>query len=165
MPKTIFDIQDDFEALYQLLEEDGGEAELQVFFDELCSDFKNKADNYARVIADSKSKADGIKAEIDRLKTLQNRESAKQDRLKSLLQRAMDKLNIKKLETDLHKFSIAKNGGKQKLVVTIDPELLDKCYQTTTITANKDAIRDELAEGVVIDGVTLEPRGESLRIK
>ena len=165
MNNTIFDIQDDFEALFQLLEEGGGEEEMRVWFDELCADFKAKADGYARVIDDSKAKSAGLKTEIDRLRTMQNRETAKQDRLKSLLKQAMEHLGIAKLDTDLHKFSIAKNGGKQKLVVTIDPAELPSDYRTITYTANKDAIREDIAEGVVIDGVTLEPRGDTLRIK
>lgn len=171
--QSIFDIADDFEALWEMMEDlDGDITEdpqtfqaYKDFCEELETNLKTKADSYARIITDANAKADSIEAEIVRLRKLKSSHVKKSQKLKELLFFAMEKTGQVKFETDLHKFAIQKAGGKQKLDVTVPPEELPEQYQMTLIDADKEALRHALAAGKEIPGVVLMERGSYLRIR
>jgi len=171
--QSIFDIADNFEALWQMMEDlDGDITEdpqtFQAYKDfcaELETNLKDKADSYARIITDANAKAMSIDAEIKRLGKLKTSHVNKAKKLKELLQFAMEKTGQVKFETDLHKFGIQKAGGKQKLDVMIPPTELPEKYQMMMIDADKDKLRAAIAAGEEIEGVTLMERGSYLRIR
>jgi hypothetical protein len=70
-----------------------------------------------------------------------------------------------KLETARFRLSVQANGGAQPLEVTVPPEQLPQQYQAVRVEADKAALREALAAGATIPGVTLLPRGTSLRIR
>ena len=73
--------------------------------------------------------------------------------------------NINKLKTSNFNLSICANGGNQPIEVNILPELLPAEFQKVEIKPNMETIREALKMGTSLDGVTLLPRGEHLRIK
>jgi len=171
--RTVFDIVGDFDALNEVLAETGGdltdpevEQIYEQFLAEIKSDFANKADGYARVLADIQGKIDAQKAEVDRLNALIKSNKGKADRLRWLLQTAMIATGYRKVETNLHVFTIAKNGGKQKLDI-YDPHKVPSIFSVTrTVTEiDKDRLRASLETGTEIPGAVLMERGESLRIR
>lgn len=125
-------------------------------------EIEEKADNYGKIIKEFEKDIAGYKAEEERLKVnrfvLENRIKW----LKSNLYVCMKAINKSKLETDLFKFSIVANGGKQTL--TIDGEVTEE-YTKQIIENDTDKIRQALENGEELAFAHLEPRGESLRIK
>jgi hypothetical protein len=87
------------------------------------------------------------------------------DRLKQRLKDAMEASGKGKLETARFRLSVQANGGAQPLEVTVPPEQLPQKYQAVRVEADKTALREALAAGATIPGVTLLPRGTSLRIR
>lgn len=178
MPKqTIFEIVDDFDALFQLAydAQDSGdetaiaEAEklLETFKDDLVENLEMKLDNYAYVVADAKAKADGIKEEQARLAKLKRQYENKQKSLKGLMMMAMVAARKEKIDTGLHKFSVGKAGGKQSITINTPPELLPEEYRIEEIiySADKDAIREALQNDQQVPGCILEDRAMILRIR
>jgi len=175
--KSMFGIVDDFEAVNRLIEEADGTSDeslrreadsvLDAFTKEILGDFGGKADNYARVVQAADNRAAAIKEEKKRLDGLQKAEERKVKRLKDILFYAMDTLGLDKYVTDLHTFTLAKDGGALPVEVSIDAKLLPDDYRVEElkVTADKVAIRWALAEGEEIEGCKLLERGRSLRIR
>ena len=174
--QSIFDIQDDFDALFWMAEEERANSEdgtiseetqkmLDDFERELATSLADKADNYIYVMRDAEGRADTIKAEIKRLKALETSYRNKSARLKTMLRGAMMFMKMDKLVTKLHKLSLAKAGGKQKLEINCKPEDLPDYFIDMVPQIDKDALREALADGEQIDGVQLLPREMTLRIK
>lgn len=125
-------------------------------------EIEDKADCYAKIIKELESKQNARKEEAKRLnesaKVFENRVKA----LKENLYNSMKTTGKTKFATDLFSFNIAKNGGKQPLV--IDSEVPEE-YTKTIIENDTEKIRADLEAGKELPFAHLEPRGESLRIK
>ena len=98
----------------------------------------------------------------DRRKTLEN----KKTRLLKALEEAMRLTGKTKFKTALFSFGIQKNGGKQPLVLDVDPAALPQEFQVPQPPkADDDAIRAYIDKHGSASFAHLEPRGESLRIR
>jgi hypothetical protein len=149
-------------ALYQLLEETGGELNetLEKWLAEIETGLVEKVDGYEFFLSE-------VAADRDRLKdqAKQYREAA--DSLDRLLERAKDRikftmrhLGVDELRGTLHRFKLSKAAPR---LVIVDAEL-PASYTTvvTTVEADKDRIKEDLAKGVAIPGVT-QVEGFALR--
>jgi hypothetical protein len=176
--QSMFGIVDEFEVINQLMEEAAesrdeaikreAEEQLDEFRKDLMGDFGGKCDGYARVIQASDNRAAAIKEEKKRLDGLLKAEARKAERLRSVLFYAMETLDVKKYETDLHTFTIAKAGGAQAVEVNVNADDLADDYRTLvpeSYTVDKVAIREALVAGEEIEGCKLLERKRSLRIR
>jgi len=188
--QTMFGVLDDFDALYEMIqeapEEERAEADkaIKQFMEELVNNFEAKADGYAYVVADAITKAKAQKDEAKRFQAMAKANEQKAAKLKSMLQYAMERLNIKKLDTGKHKFGIQKNGGKRSLTLLASKEELAKelpekySFEKKEVKIDKELLRTDIQameeergidpeQGVceLIPHVMLEPQGESLRIR
>lgn len=174
--RTLYDIEQDFLALEEILEQTGGdisdaeiESQIDYFLDNLNLELAQKLDGYARLMREIEIRAEARRVESRRLAELAKADSNKVEKMKERLKAFFERRNLDKIETNHFKFSIAKNGGKQPLwlseFATTAPEQLDERFHTFFFEINKDAIREALEAGEELDFARLEERGTSLRIK
>lgn len=103
------------------------------------------------------------RSEAARLTALAKRDDALVGFLKSQIIRVMQESDVEKLETPLHRLSIASAGGKQsmELVGEVPPEFT---MTVTEIVPNKELIRSKLEAGEQLNFALLHPRTQTLRI-
>ena len=128
------------------------------------SEIEDKADNYAKIIREFEGNVNTLIDEIARLQDKRNHLEANINRLKSNLYNSMKATGKTKFKTDLFSFNIAKNGGKQSVIVTVDTANLPDDLVIVKEEPDKEAIR-KLIEGGDTSYGYLAERGESLRIK
>lgn len=174
--KTLFEIGEDLNALYELLTDTDGdvsdeesEAAIEAWFAEIESDRNKKIDGYCRLISNLDYFIEARKAEIDRLSKSSKVLKNKHDRLKERLLLFMNVNNLDKITTDLYTVSAVKNGGKEPLrypeLWDSDPAAAPENYHRRLITVDFEAIRYDLEDGKDVDGCYIEPRGKHIRIK
>lgn len=141
------------------------EDELQIFNDTLeavLGEIENKADGYAVVMAEIEGRADIVAKEINRLKAIEDALTATHKRMKDRLKSAMEEIGKKEIKTDLHRFKIINNGGKQPMIV--DEACVPESYKRVELVTDKDKIRKALEAGECLTFAHLEERGTHLKI-
>jgi len=126
---------------------------------------EQKAERYAGLVRELESRSDARKAEAQRISALARVDAALADRLKTRLKEVMESVGKTRLDAGNFLLSVAQNGGKQPLVVNVEPTALAPQFQAVKVAANTDAIRAALEGGATIPGCALLPRGTSLRIR
>lgn len=122
-----------------------------------------KMDDYAVVMTHLEGRAAMIHNEIDRLKAMEMVVTNHQKRMKAHLLRVMeDTLHQTKIKTDLHTFTVCRNGGKQPMEIT--GEVPDN-YRKIVYEIDNDKIRADLENGVELPFAHLNERGTHLMIK
>ena len=150
---------------------ESSEEQLEMIIEELErveEDFTSKAENYVKLIKNIETPLPAIDEEIIRLsnrkKTIKNRS----ERIKQSLYQAMKVTGQIKIDSNLFKIAIQKNGGKRALTLLVDSVEIPKEFQIEQPPKpDNNAIREYLGNlGVEECGFArLEPQGESLRIK
>lgn len=178
--RTLNEIGADLESLDALLAEVGGdvteeaaEAAVDAWLSELGHERDAKLDRYAAYIADLKARSDAKKAEAKRLTDRAKVEDNRVEMLKTRLLWFFQAQGLKKVETNLHAFTVANNGGKVPISLLVDPEALPYEYREHVVSyrAKTDEIRAKLEAGEQVVDATGQPvailgqRGQSLRIK
>lgn len=162
----LYELTNDYDEVYNLaLDEDWDPQVAQDTLEGIFGEIEDKAENCAKIIKMLQAKADAANAEADRLYGRAKALSSRIDFFKSGLFENMKAVNVRKIKTSLFTISIAKNGGKEPLVITgsLD-EIPGKYLIPQDPKPNNDAIRTLLAEKEV-DWAHLEPRGEHLGIR
>jgi hypothetical protein len=171
MSQTLLGISDDMQAMDDLLYERGGvvtDDDLPVvekWMKELEANFKDKADGYAALITIMRARADVRRAEAHRLMGRVKIDETGADWLQYRLKMVMEKLGIKKIETERYRISVAANGGKCPLVIYDEASLPGRFFIPSPDVIDRDAVRDALDAGEEVAGAKLGERGTSLRIK
>ena len=162
----LYELTEQYAAVAELMDDES--VDEQVIADTLESidgEIEDKADNYARMIRNMLSDAEAIKVEEYRLSSRRRSLETRAAYLKTTLQENMAFIGKTSFKTELFSFNIQKNGGKQPLTIT---ENLDDIPMRFLIQQpplpDKEAIRS-LLEQKEVEWATLEPRGESLRIR
>lgn len=138
------------------------QAVFQDTLDGLIAVIEQKADGYCTVIDTIKANIAAHDLEIKRLTARKNAMEANVERMKDALLAAMVAMDEKKIKTELYTITRCANGGKQKL--TIDGDVPDS-YQRVVYEVDKDKIRADLEQDIVLPFAHLEPRGEHIMIK
>lgn len=169
--RTLFSISDDLQHLNDLLDEVGDDSQQQEliaqWFETLGEERDRKLDGYAALISEMTARAEVRKAEGRRLMELaatdENRAKLLKERLKSFFQLH----DLKTINTDRYRLSLAKNGGKAPLILddSIPVTQLPERFQKVSIDADTTAIREALDAGESLEWARLGERGTSLRIK
>lgn len=171
---TLYELTGEFLELLQMLEDD--EYDEQMILDTMegieC-EIEMKADNYAKLIKSIEGHVDIIKKETDRLNNKKLVFEKRIMNLKNHLYNSMKITGKTKFTTDLFSFNIQKNGGKRKLTIDVDLNLIPKEYKIEQPDiVDGDKLRDYLKNnGVETEGklicewAHLEPQTEGLRIK
>ena len=173
---TLFEISDELAAIEELLTENGGDITddaagetLEAWFDQLTDARDAKIDDYCRLITMVTARANARTEELSRLGALVDTDENTIKRLKTALHNFMLERGVTKIETPLHKLTIAKNGGKAPLVIPEDwrndPASAPEQYHRAVIHLDTDLIRADLAGGEDVPGCAIGERGTHLRIK
>ncbi|MEM1354330.1 MAG: siphovirus Gp157 family protein [Planctomycetota bacterium] len=174
MPRTLLNITADLEAIDQLLAEAGGDVTdpsvceaIEAWMSELDHDLKKKVDGYAAYLTELLARIALRKAEAKRLNERAKIDANAVAKLKERLLCGLKELGMKKVETDRYVVTVARNGGKQPLDISVPAEELPPRFtrEVRSIEVNKDELRSALEAGEEVNGAILMDRGESLRIK
>lgn len=146
---------------------DGTEASLALdeHLSGLDAALEDKAESYAIVIKELEVRAAARRDEATRIRDLAATDEALAERLKRRLKEAMETTGRLKIDTPKFRLSVANNGGKQPLNITVPAEDLPEALRVVRLEPNKDAIRAALEAGASVPGCELAPRGTSLRIR
>ncbi len=164
--ETLYSLTQDCKSLLDLagsMDED----ELQTFNDTLeaiLGEIEVKADGYAVVLAEIEGRINTVNREIGRLEAIESALSNTRRRMIDRLKTAMEEIGTKEIKTDLHRFKIVGNGGKQPM--DIDEGCVPEEYMKTKVeqVPDKDKIRKTLESGEVLSFARLEERGTRLKI-
>lgn len=167
--KTLFDISEDIRLLESILDdtEDTEQEEIiKQFLTESKGELKVKLDNYAEFIFEREARAAALTERVKRMQELAQTEENLVKRLKQNLQWYLESNELKKLETDRHKLSIAKNGGKAPLIFDdTQPEQVDPKYRKVRYEYNRETIRKDLEAGKELSFAAVGEHGKHLRIR
>jgi uncharacterized small protein (DUF1192 family) len=163
---TLYDLTQDYRNLLDLagsMDED----EIQAFNDTLeavLGEIEVKADGYAVVLAEIEGRINTVNREIGRLEAIESALSNTRRRMIDRLKTAMEDIGKKEIKTDLHRFKIVGNGGKQPL--DINEGCVPEEYLKTEVkqVPDKDKIRKALESGECLTFAHLEDRGTHLKI-
>lgn len=163
---TLYELTEDYMALLEMAEDP--EADPEVLADTLESldyEIEEKADGYAKVIRQLMADSEGFKAEIDRLTVRKKTIDNNIDRMKRSLEAAMLATGKTKFKTDLFSFGIQKNAPS----VVIDEQYIENIPEEYLIEQDpkidKAKLKEDLKNGVDLDGIAHLEQSESIRIR
>ncbi len=161
---NLFDISSRFKNLAELVE--SGEVSPEVMEEALESvegELTEKLQNITYIIRNNESDIATIDEEIKRLQARKKSLTGNIDRLKTYMLDCMKIADVKKINTSLNTWSIAKNPASVNIT---DESLLPKEYIITEVVnkVDKKAILTVLKDGIEIKGAELK-QGERLAIK
>lgn len=162
--ESLMNLTDEYKALLELGCSTDPE-EQQAFLDTLegmTGIIQSKMDGYAFVLTQLDGRTKTIDSEIKRLQAWKQTIENNEKRMKEVLLTVMNEMNEKKIQTDLHTFTVCKNGGKQ--AVDIFAEVPDS-FQRVIYEPDTDKIRAALEDGLELSFAKLKERGEHVRIK
>jgi hypothetical protein len=180
MTPTLRQIEEDIQALDNLLEELGGdvsdeeaEAAIDLWLQQNQKNLRQKLNGYLTLIKARERMATFRKEEADRLKGLAVTDTNVFTKLKGrLLDFFLRHPDLgSKMDTGLYKVSVAGNGGKTPVEIKdgITAEGVFnsglQSYVRVSYELDMEAIRQDLEQGVSIPFATLGVRGRHLRIK
>lgn len=170
MSRTLYNLTQDMAVLMDmLLDPDIDPEELADTIEGVLGEMEVKADGYGAVITELESRAAALRAEEKRMAAERLRLERHVDRMKAALLDAMKAANKTKLEGDLFRFAIQKNGGALPVILDVEPEKLPDGFKTITVVADKKAITEYLKKaseaGELVDWAHFGERGESLRMR
>ena len=163
---TLYELTNDYKSLLDLAGSMDAD-ELETFNDTLeavLGEIEVKADGYAVVLAEIEGRINTVNREIGRLEAIESALSNTRRRMIDRLKTAMEDIGKKEIKTDLHRFKIVGNGGKQPL--DINEGCVPEEYTKTEIkqVPDKDKIRKALESGECLTFAHLEDRGTHLKI-
>lgn len=166
--RTLFEITGDMLSLFDMIDDAETDQEaneiLCSWFDEHQQALESKADGYAAVVREFEARAT---ARMDEARRLSDSARTMGNRVQSMKERfmlAMQVMEMDRLETDLNKFTVCRNGGKLPLEI-IDPQAVPSEYTYQVTEIDKDKLRDALSNGEPVAGARLVERGRHLRIR
>lgn len=159
---TLYEIKEEFRALYELAISDDDEQAFLDTFEGLKGDLEAKAGGYVHVINQLLMEAAECSKVIDVFKAKKEVRENHVKRMKEALMEAMDAAGVDKLQAGEYTLKIAKNGGLQPL--KIDGDVPDS-FTKVIVQPDNDLIRKALNDGEELGFAHLEPRGRHLNIK
>lgn len=158
---SLFDLQGDFLALYELATSEGDEQAFLDTLEGLMGELEVKAGGYVHVIKQLEMEADECDKVIDAFKAKKATRTNHIKRMKEALIQAMDIAGVDKLPAGEYTLKIARNGGLQPLVLGEVPDN----FMKVKLEPDTDKIRKALNDGEELGFAHLEERGRHLNIK
>ena len=159
---TLFEIKEQFLALYELAISENDEQAFVDTLDALKGELEIKADGYTHVIMQLQMEAKECDNVIAAFKAKKEIRENHIKRMKQALMDAMDVAGVESIPAGEYTLKIAKNGGLQPMVIT--GEVPDN-FKKVIYEDDKDLIRKALNDGEELEFAHLEPRGRHLNIK
>lgn len=159
---TLYDIQGEFLALYELATQEDDEQAFLDTLEGLKGELEVKAAGYAHVIKQLEMEEEECDKVIADFKAKKEKRVNAVKRLKEAIMSAMDIADMTEIDAGDYTFKIAKNGGMQPL--KIDGDVPDN-FTKIEIKPDNELIRKALNEGQELSFARLEERGRHLCIK
>jgi hypothetical protein len=159
---TLYELKEQFRALYELALEDGDEQAFLDTLESLVGDLQNKARGCVYVIKQLEMEEDQCDKVIEAFTAKKKARENSKKKIKQRIMEAMEAAYIDTLKAGEYTLKIAKNGGAQPL--KIDGEVPDK-FTKVIVQPDNDLIRKALNDGEELEFAHLEPRGRHLNIK
>lgn len=162
----LYDLTDEYLVLQDMMyDPEVDEQTLKDTMEAVFGEIEDKAEGYAKIIMGVKADAEVLKTEEERLYARRKRLEDRQKYLKDTLMANMRAVGIEKIETALFSISIAKNGGKEPLIIDgLVEDIPGRFLIPQPPVIDNDAVRRLLTEKQV-DWAHLEPRGVHLGIR
>lgn len=170
--RTLYAISNDLLALYDRIEELGGdisspevEGLIDDWFAQLGAERDDKLDHYAAFIGELETRAQARRDEARRLTDRARRDEEQAAYLKGRLVDFFQQHGLKTVETRRYRLTVQRSGGKAPVVLsTDDPAALPEAFQRVKVSADLTAIREALERGEALDFAALGERGYYVRI-
>lgn len=163
---NIYELTESIRLLWDLM--DQGELDDDVLKDAMMNsqeDLKDKLEGYCKFIRQMESDVDGISAEIKRLQDRKVVLKYTIERAKTVMQMAMETAGEKKVKGQIFTISIQANPERVVLdelyIENIPPEYL----KVKDPEVDKTKLKEDLNNGVNLEGIAHLEQTESLRIK
>lgn len=171
--RTTFQIADDMLALWDIIADLEGDISDPVHAEfventlaELTAEANAKLNGIGFLVRECELREKGLKEAAADFRAKAEVESNSIKRLKEIVRLFLDTQRDGKFTASQFKFWVQANGGKTPVVMAeIDPYGLPERFQTVTVTANTDAIREALEAGEELPWASLGQKGSHVRIK
>ena len=171
---TLYDITGELLALEMAVVEQFEETgelseETQETISEWIGEIRNasqeKLKGYAQIILNLSAQKKMVDEEKKRLGKRSEALGNSVHKLKSMVQYFMNVAELKKVQAGPFTFTECKNGGLAPLLMDKLPAGLPEKYQVQIIEADNSLIRQDLQDGIEIDGCSIGDRGTHVRVK
>jgi hypothetical protein len=180
---TLYDITENMRALEDLIAEscdqETGELPanvndiIEAWFKQTDGELSTKLEAIGRLVRNWESDAEQFGAEAKRLSAKKSATESRAKRTKEWTKFCLEAAGITKQAAGVFTFAIQKNGGKKPLawvkdgviVPELDPLELPSEYQKITVSADTEAIREVLENGVALEFACITEAGTHLRIR
>lgn len=169
---TMAKIEADKQALDALLEDVGGEvtpeteAAIEQWFRELEDRTTEKVDGYGFTIRMALADAEKFTAAADELYAKARTAESRAKYAKARMAQHMTEQGLDRLAGNIYTFAFQKNGGVAPLVLASEnPDDFPEDCRITTVTLNKERIRERLEAGDESLPAAVGERGRSLRLR
>ena len=162
MSKTLFEITNEFQTLYEIASSDEDPRALMDTIEAMMPEVEQKAAGYVAVIQQLDMEAKRAKELAEMFKAKQTVRENNIKHMKVALMQAMDAMKVTEISAGAFTIKLAKNGGKQPMI--IDGEVPDN-FKRIIYEDDKELIRKHLEDGEVLNFAKLLPRGEHISIK
>ena len=162
----LYDITNSFLQLTNKIESgELTEEEYNKLGEELAIEFKNKSVNVIAYLQNKEALIEAIETQIKRLQEFKKVQQNGLDRFYKYVKENMERLGVKKVETELGTISLGKNPMSVEIENEDDiPKEFKK--EVTAIKIDKTAIKQHFLEtGEIIPGIKIINNKTSLRIK
>lgn len=151
---TLYQLTEEHNLICNALEENGGEItpEIEEMLAINAENFVTKADGYCEIIAKYLNMAENAKARKAQLDNVQKVAENTAKRLRERLLFAMGEYGLDKVEIGLHKLSMRTS----KAVEITDETKIPNNYIKVTTSIDKSALRNDLMNGVLVEGAELK---------
>ena len=162
---NLYELTQEYLSLLELAEDP--EIDPEVFQDTLEGmegEIEYKADGYAKVIKELEAEADKFKKEAERCAEKHRTISNNIKRMKESLKNAMLATGRTNFKTDLFRFSVAKNGGKQPIEY-VDGKEIPEEYRFYEWKPDTVSIKQALDAGKELGFARYGDRGTHVSIR
>ena len=160
----LFELNEKFDAIVAMIEDDDNEIDEQVLIDTLESielDRDLKLDNIATLIERNNAYANAYAEKQKKLQAAKKQLQTANERLQWYMTQAMDQAGMKELKTENH---MLRPRNYKASVVVDDTSAIPEQYMVTktTVAPDKNAIFKALKAGEEVPGTHLEPNRKTV---
>lgn len=163
---NVYDLGSSFDLIWNLIEDEVmEESVLDDAFNNLIDDTKDKFENCCKYIKNVDADIAGINAEIKRLQAKKNSLTNSKDRLKALMMRVLVKMGEKKLPCGI--FTVSRQNNPEKVILDEQniKNIPEKYYKYKDPEIDCTKIKEDLKNGIILNGIAHLEQDESLRIR
>lgn len=163
---NVYEIGKGFDTIWALLEEEVIEdGALEDAFQNLKDDMADKFENCCKYIINENADIEALKAEEKRISAKRKAKENAVARLKAVMQMAMNKAGEKKLPCGTFTVSLQSNPASVVMDESYIENIPEKYLKALDPAIDKAKIKEDLQNGVDLEGIAHLEKSESLRIR